>query len=56
MTKNVAKFAVYEETIISVKNHQNDDASLIEAALKIYRAKKKITKIIVCFDLDPQLI
>lgn len=32
-TRNAAKLAVYEETIINVKNHQTDDAKRIDAAL-----------------------
>lgn len=34
MTRNIAKLAVYDDTIIKVKNHQNDEATRMEAALK----------------------
>lgn len=45
ITKNAAKLAVYDETIISVKNHQTEEATRIDAALKMQNSTKIIKRI-----------
>lgn len=49
-TKNAAKLAVYDETMISVKNHQTAAATRIDAAL----IKKNISTLVnlTPFNLD----